>query len=161
MVLGMSLSAFTTLHVVISLIGIATGLVVLGGMLKAKPLPLWTLVFLVSTALTSLTGYLFPAEKILPSHIVGGISLAMLAIAFLARYLFRMSGKWRAIYVVTAVISLYLNVFVLVVQSFHKIPALHQLAPTDSEPPFAIAQLSVLIVFAVLGFFSFRRFHPK
>jgi hypothetical protein len=161
MVLGMSLSAFTTLHVVISLIGIGTGLVVLGGMLKAKPLPLWTLVFLVSTALTSLTGYLFPAEKILPSHIVGGISLAMLAIAFLARYLFRMSGKWRAIYVVTAVISLYLNVFVLVVQSFHKIPALHQLAPTDSEPPFAIAQLSVLIVFAVLGFFSFRRFHPK
>src|SRR5262245_53216985 len=110
MVLGMPLSAFTTLHVVISLIGIGTGLVVLGGMLKAKPLAMWTLVFLVSTALTSLTGFLFPAEKILPSHIVGGISLAMLAIAFLARYLFRMSGKWRAIYVVTAVISLYLNV---------------------------------------------------
>jgi hypothetical protein len=161
MVLGMSLSAFTTLHVVISLIGIGTGLVVLGGILKAKPLALWTLVFLVSTALTSLTGYLFPAEKILPSHIVGGISLAMLAIAILARYLFRMSGKWRAIYVVTAVISLYLNVFVLIVQSFHKVPALHQLAPTDGEPPFAIAQLSVLILFAILGFFSVRRFHPK
>jgi hypothetical protein len=161
MVLGISLSAFTTLHVIISLIGIGTGLVVLGGMLKARPLAMWTLVFLVTTALTSLTGYLFPAEKILPSHIVGGISLAMLAIAFLARYLFRMSGKWRAVYVVTAVISLYLNVFVLVVQSFHKVPALHQLAPTDSEPPFAISQLSVLIVFVVLGFFSFRRFHPK
>jgi len=161
MVLGMSLSAFTTLHVVISFIGIGTGFVVVGGLLKSKPLALWTLAFLISTALTSLTGYLFPVHEVLPSHIVGGISLVMLAIAFLARYLFRMSGKWRGIYVLAAVISLYFNVFVLLVQSFHKIPALHEMAPTDKEPPFAIAQLAVLIVFVVLGFFSFRRFHPK
>jgi len=161
MVLGMSLSAFTTLHVVISLVGIVSGFIVVAGLFGAKKLPMWTLVFLATTALTDLTGFLFPFDKLLPSHIVGILSLVVLAFTTLARYVLRLSGKARGIYVIGAVLSLYFNVFVLVVQGFHKVPSLHAMAPTDSEPPFAVAQLAVVGAFAVLGFFSFRRFHPQ
>lgn len=160
MVLGMSLAAFTQLHVVLSLIGIATGIVVLFGMLGGKRLPTWTAIFLATTVLTSVTGFLFPFQKLLPSHIVGIISLVALAIALFALYVRRLSGAWRWIYVATAVFALYLNVFVAVVQAFLKQPFLKPLAPTQSEPPFVIAQAVVLLIFVVLGFLAVRAFHP-
>lgn len=159
MVLGMSLATFTLLHVIISLIGIATGLIVLFGMLAGKRLDGWTWLFLATTILTSVTGFFFPFDHLLPSHIVGIISLVVLALAVLARYAFRLSGAWRWIYVVTAVTALYLNCFVGVVQAFLKIPALTPLAPTQSEPPFQIAQGALLVLFIVLGFLATRRFH--
>jgi hypothetical protein len=160
MVLGMSLQTFTVLHVIISLVGIGSGFVVAAGMLKANPLPLWTAVFLVSTVLTSATGFLFPFVKLMPSHIVGVISLLVLAVSIVALYSMHLDGAWRWIYVVTAVVALYLNTFVLVVQSFLKIPPLTALAPTGTEPPFAVAQLVVLIGFVVLGYLAVRKFHP-
>lgn len=160
MILGMSVATFTTVHVVLSLIGIVAGIVAVLAMTASRLLPGWTLVFLVTTILTSVTGYFFPVDKILPSHIVGAISLAVLAIAVLALYARRLAGSWRWIYVVTATISLYLNVFVLVVQAFLKVGALKALAPTQSEPPFAIAQGVVFLAFLVIGFLAVRRFHP-
>jgi hypothetical protein len=160
MVFGMSLATFTLIHVIISLVGIGSGLIVLFGMLGGKRLDGMTALFLVTTVLTSVTGYGFPFEHLLPSHIVGMISLVVLAIAFLARYSFHLSGRWRAIYVTTAVMALYLNVFVLVVQSFLKVPALHAMAPKGNEPPFAIAQGIVLVLFIVLGILAVKKFHP-
>jgi hypothetical protein len=160
MILGLSFSAFTTLHVVISLIGIASGLVVLAGMIGGHRLPALTALFLVTTILTSVTGFLFPISQLLPSHIVGAISLVVLVVALAALYGFRLSGAWRWIYVVTAVLALYLNAFVGVVQAFQKLPLLQALAPTQSEPPFAVAQIVVLIVFALLGYLAVRRFRP-
>ena len=160
MMLGLSLSAFTALHVIISLVGIVSGLIVLFGLLSAKRLDGLTALFLLTTVLTSVTGFGFPFEHLLPSHKVGIISLIVLAIAILARYSFHMEGKWRWIYVVTAMIGLYLNVFVLVVQSFEKVPALRAMAPTQSEPPFLVAQLVVLALFIVLTVLAVRKFHP-
>lgn len=160
MVLGMSLATFTLLHVIISLIGIATGLIVLFGMLAGKRLDGWTWLFLATTILTSVTGFFFPFDHLLPSHIVGIISLVVLAVAVLARYALQLSGAWRWIYVVTAVTALYLNCFVGVVQAFLKIPALTPLAPTQSEPPFQIAQGALLVVFVVLGIVAVIRFRP-
>ncbi len=133
----------------ISLIGIITGLVVLGGLLSGKRLDGWTGLFLLTTIVTSVT---FPVDRVLPSHIVGAISLIALAIAGVARYRYRLAQGWRKTYVVTAVLSLYLNVFVLIVQTFQKVPALRDLAPTQSEPPFALSQLIVLVMFVVLGY---------
>lgn len=147
-----------TVHVVISLIGIATGLVVLFGMLRSDRMDAMTAVFLITTVLTSATGFLLPAPHFLPSHAIGILSLIVLAIAIAARYSFHMAGAWRRTYVITAVIALYLNVFVLVVQSFLKVPELHDLAPTQSEPPFAIAQGAVLVLFVVLGILAAKRF---
>jgi hypothetical protein len=160
MVLGLSLSAFTTLHVAISLIGIASGIVVLLGMLSALRLSAITLLFLITTALTSITGFFFPFHGVTPGIVVGIISCVVLVPAFLARYAFALHGPWRTTYVVTSVIALWFNVFVLIAQSFEHVPALHVLAPTGSEPPFKAAQLVNLIVFAVLGFFAVRKFHP-
>ncbi len=161
MVLGMSLSTYTTLHTIISLIGIATGIVALFGMLGGKLLKGWTEIFLFTTILTSVTGYGFPFTQVLPSHIVGAISLVVLAIALYALYGRHLSGAWRWIYVVTAAIALYLNCFVGVVQAFLKVPFVHALAPTQGEPPFLIAQLSVMAIFVVLGFVAIRKFHPE
>jgi hypothetical protein len=161
MILGMTLATFTAVHVVISLIGIASGLIVLYGMLTANRLDSLTALFLLTTVLTSATGFLFPFEKLLPSHIVGIISLVVLTVAVLARYARHMAGAWRWIYVVTALLALYFNVFVLVVQSFEKVPALKALAPTQSEPPFAVAQLLVLALFVVLAIFAVKKFHPE
>jgi hypothetical protein len=161
MVLGMSLSTFTLVHVIISLIGIVSGLIVLFGLLSAKRLNGLTALFLLTTVLTSVTGFGFPFEHLLPSHKVGIISLVALAIAILARYSFHMAGSWRWIYVVTAMIALYLNVFVLVVQSFEKVPALKAMAPTQSEPPFLVAQLVVLALFIVLTILAVKEFHPE
>jgi hypothetical protein len=160
MILGMSTSAFTTFHVVLSLIGIATGLVVAAGMFGSKRLDAWTSVFLATTILTSVTGYFFPVERILPSHIVGAISLIVLALATLAFYRNHLEGAWRGIYVITALIALYLNVFVFVVQGFLKVPALKALAPTQSEPPFLVAQAVVLVAFVAITVGAFKSFHP-
>ena len=159
--LGMSLSTFTLVHVLISLVGIASGLVVLYGLLSGKRLDGWTALFLISTVLTSVTGFGFPFDHLLPSHKVAILSLVLLAIAILARYGLHMAGAWRWIYVVTAVMALYLNVFVLVFQGFEKVPALKALAPTQSEPPFLVAQLLVLALFIVLGIFAVKKFHPE
>ena len=147
-------------HTAISLIAILAGLIVLYGLLTVNRMPAMTLFFLVTTIATSVTGFFFHREQLLPSHIVGILSLVVLAVTVLALYTYRLRGIWRAVYVVGAVISLYLNVFVLVVQSFLKVPALHQLAPQGNEPPFAIAQGVVLLLFIVLGFLAFKRFRP-
>jgi hypothetical protein len=161
MILGMSIPTFTLLHVILSLIGIASGLVAILAMTRSRLLPGWTLVFLLMTILTSVTGYFFPVDKILPSHIVGAISLAVLAVAVVALYRYNATGNGRWIYAVSAVISLYLNVFVLVVQGFLKIAPLKALAPTQSEPPFVIAQGVAFLAFIVIGYFAVRRFHPE
>jgi hypothetical protein len=160
MILGMSLSTFTTIHVIISLIGIAAGLMVLFGMFGSHRLGGLTALFLLTTILTSVTGFFFPSAIVLPSHVVGVISLVVLAVAVLALYVNHVHGAWRWIYVVCAVIALYFNVFVGVVQAFQKLPFLHQLAPNQSDPPFAIAQLIVLLIFVVLGFLAVKKFHP-
>jgi hypothetical protein len=161
MVLGMTLSTFTLVHVLLSLAGIATGVVVMYGFLTGKRLDAWTAIFLTTTVLTSVTGFLFPVEHLLPSHIVGLLSLVMLAAAIPARYLFHLAGAWRWIYVVGASVALYFNVFVLVAQSFMKVPGLHALAPTGKEPPFAVVQLVVLVLFVVLTIFAVKRFHVE
>jgi len=158
--LGMSLSTFTTVHVIISLVGIGSGLIVIFGMLSAKRPNGWTALFLLTTVLTSVTGFGFPFTHVTPGHKVGVISLVVLLIAILARYSFHMAGKWRSIYVVTAIIAEYLNVFVLVVQGFEKVPALRAMAPTQSEPPFLVAQLVVMALFIVLTIFAVKKFHP-
>jgi hypothetical protein len=162
MILGMSLSTFTTLHVIISLIGIVSGFVVLSGLLGSKAMPGWTALFLITTVLTSATGFLFPFDKLLPSHIIGILSLVLLAIACIALYGMKLAGAWRWIYMLTALIALYLNVFVLVIQSFLKIGPLHALAPSvpPSEPPFAIVQGIVLVFFIVAIIGAVRRFRP-
>src|SRR5713101_2221118 len=160
MILGMSTATYTLLHVLISLVGIVSGLIVMYGFLTGKRLDGLTAVFLLTTLLTSVTGFGFPFEHLLPSHKVGIISLVVLAISILACYSFHMVGKWRSIYVVTAMIALYLNVFVLVFQSFEKVPALKAMAPTQSEPPFLVAQLAVMAIFIVLTIFAVKKFHP-
>jgi hypothetical protein len=156
----MGMSTFTTIHVALSLVGIASGLVAVAGMLKSNLLTGWTLLFLATTVATSVTGFGFHREQLLPSHIVGIISLVLLAVAILALYVFALRGAWRRIYVVTAVASLYLNVFVLIVQGFLKVPALHALAPTQNDPPFAIAQGIALIAFIAIGTAAARKFRP-
>ena len=156
--LGMSLATFTLVHVLLSLAGIATGFVVLFGFLGGKRLDGWTGVFLATTLATSLTGFGFPFVELLPSHKVGIVSLVVLALALLARYPLGLAGAWRRVYVISAVMALYLNSFVLVVQAFLKIPALHAAAPTQAEPPFAIAQGLLLVTFVVLGSLAATRF---
>jgi len=159
MILGMTLSTFTFVHVLLSLAGIGSGFIVVYGLVTGKRLDGWTLVFLITTVLTSVTGFLFPVEHLLPSHIVGIISLVVLAGAIVARYGLHLDGAGRWIYVVCAMVALYLNVFVAVVQSFLKIPALRALAPTQKEPPFLVAQLVVMALFVVLGILAVKKFH--
>jgi hypothetical protein len=158
MILGMGLSTFTLVHVLISLVGIVSGLLVVYGLIKGKRFDGGTAIFLATTVLTSLTGFLFPFTHLLPSHIVGIISMVVLAVAIVARYPLHLAGSGRWIYVVSAVVALYLNVFVLVVQSFLKIPPVHALAPTQKEPPFLVVQLIVLAIFIVLGIFAVKGF---
>ena len=148
------------IHTLISLVGIATGLVVLRSMWANQRADRWTRWFLATTILTSASGFVLPAVRFLPSHAVGVLSLAILALACYARYGKRMSGAWRLAFVVSAVAALYFNVFVLVIQLFLKVPALHALAPQKNEPPFAIAQGVVLLAFVVAGVFAARRFRP-
>jgi hypothetical protein len=162
MILGMSLSTFTTVHVIISLIAIVSGIIVMFGLLGSKRMPGMTAIFLLFTILTSATGFLFPFEKLLPSHIIGILSLVLLAIACIALYGMKLSGPWRWIYVLTAMTALYLNIFVLIIQAFLKVPALHALAPSvpPSEPPFAVIQGLVLVFFVIVIIGAVRRFRP-
>jgi hypothetical protein len=152
---------FTQFHVAISLLGILSGFVVLIGLLTAKRLDRWTAFFLLTTLATSVTGFLFPFHGVTPAIIVGLISVILLAVAFFARYGRRLAGAWRWIYVVTAMAALYLNVFVLVVQLFQKVPTLKALAPTQTEAPFLITQLLVLVIFIVLTVFATIRFQVR
>ena len=160
MILGMSIETFTFLHVVISLVGIMTGFIVVALMLQNGPLAGWNGFFLLFTILTSVTGFFFPLKAIGPPHIVGAISLVVLAVALFALYGRKLAGPWRVVYVASAVCALYLNVFVGIVQSFDKVTYLHKLAPGGSEPPFAVAQAVVLILFIVIGIIAARRFRP-
>jgi phosphoglycerol transferase MdoB-like AlkP superfamily enzyme len=160
MIAGLSIENFTILHVAISLIGIVSGLIVLFGMLRARRLPGWTALFLATTVLTSVTGFMFPINGLTPAIVVGVISIVILAIALMALYVKHLSGAWRRIYVTTALAALYFHVFVLIVQSFQKVPALQKLAPTQSEPPFSVTQGVVLVAFLVLGTMAARRFRP-
>jgi hypothetical protein len=161
MILGMSLSTFTTVHVILSLIAIVAGLVVAWGMLYGKRLPVLTAVFLATTILTSATGFLFPFSKLLPSHVFGIVSLVALAAALVALYGLDLAGPWRWVYVTGALLALYLNVFVGIVQAFQKLAFLQPLAPTQQEAPFLVAQMAALAIFLAVGFFAVSRFHPE
>jgi hypothetical protein len=160
MILGMSTANFTLFHVVLSLIGIASGFIVIGGALINRRLPGWTALFLLTTAATSVTGFLFPSTGLDPAQILGIVSLLVLAVTSLAYYRFHLNGSPRWIFVISAALAQWLNCFVAVVQSFQKIPFAHALAPTQKEPPFLIAQVFVLLLVAVAAVFATRRFHP-
>jgi hypothetical protein len=155
------ITTFTLIHVVLSLIGIFAGLVVVGGLVAGKRLDGWTGVFLVTTVLTNVTGFGFPFVTLLPSHIVGILSLVVLAIVIVARYWGHLAGAWHGAYVVGAVLALYLNVFVLLVQLFRRLPALIVAAPTQKEPPFLVTQLVVLALFIWLGRAARRGFRTE
>jgi hypothetical protein len=155
------ITTFTLIHVVLSLIGIFAGLVVVGGLVAGKRLDGWTGVFLVTTVLTNVTGFGFPFVTLLPSHIVGILSLVVLAIVIVARYRKHLAGAWHGAYVVGAVLALYLNVFVLLVQLFLRLPALIVAAPTQKEPPFLVTQLVVLALFIWLGRAARRGFRAE
>ena len=157
----LDLTTFTLVHVVISLVAIISGFVVLSGFLRGKQLNRWAAFFLATTAATSITGFLFPFERFLPSHAVGIVSLVVLPVALFARYGRRLAGRWRSIYVVSAMLLLYLNVFVLIVQAFQKVPALKELAPTQSEPPFSLTQLLVLVLFVLATVIAAIRFRKE
>jgi hypothetical protein len=156
-----NIKTFTLIHVAISLIAIASGFIVVFGLIASKRLNGLTTFFLATTIATSVTGFGFPIKGVTPGIVLGVISLVVLAIAVYARYASRLFGPWRLVYVITAVIALYLNFFVLIVQSFQKVPALAFLAPTQSEPPFAVSQIVALVAFVVLGFLAARRFRDQ
>jgi hypothetical protein len=160
MILGMSLEAFTLLHVLISLVAIATGFVVVIGMIDGKRLPAWTALFLLTTVLTTVTGFMFPFTGITPGIVVGIISSVLLVLALFALYIRRLTRAWRWIYAVTAIAALYLNIFVGIVQTFQKIGLFHALAPTESETPFLICQGVALGIIIVLGVLAVVRFRP-
>jgi hypothetical protein len=160
MILGMSLRTFTYLHVYISLIAIGAGFIVVYAMIAAKRVPLLTAVFLFMTALTSLTGFLFPFKGVTPAIVLGLLSLVVIVIAMIARRRSQTSGIWRGTYVISSILALYFNFFVLIVQSFQKIPSLHALAPTQTELPFKLAQLVTLIVVIVVTVLAFKKYRP-
>jgi hypothetical protein len=153
------LGAYTAFHVLLSLVGIGSGLVVMWGLLTSRLFERWTTTFLITTAATNVTGFLFPFHGFLPSYGVGILSLIVLAFAYMGRARMAVSGGWRKTYVITATTALYFNVFVLVAQMFQKIPALHELAPTQADPPFQIAEAGVLVVFVLLGVLATMKFH--
>jgi hypothetical protein len=159
MILGMT--TLTFVHVVISLVGIFSGLFVVLGLLRDDRLDHMTALFLATTTATSITGFFFPFHGVTPGGVIGIISLIVLAVSVFARYNRHLAGGWRRTYVISAVLALYLNVFVLVVQLFEKVPSLRALAPTQSETPFKITQLIVMAVFIGLGIFAVRGFHEQ
>jgi hypothetical protein len=161
MILGMP--PLLALHVIISLVCILAGLVVVWGLFGSKLLPGWTLVFVATALITDITGFPLPPFGVDPPRILGVISLVVLIPLLASRYAFHLKGVWRPVYAVTAVMTLYFNVFVLITQGFLKVPALHALAPnapTTPELPFAIAQGAALIAFVVIGYLSAKRFKP-
>ena len=157
----MFLTIFTLVHVALSLIGILSGLVVMYGLLARKRLDGWTATFLTTTVATSLTGFGFPFHGFTPAHAVGILSLVFLAFAIGGRYRHVLARSWRWIYVISATISLYFNVFVLIAQAFQKIPLLKEMAPTQSEPPFVLAQLAMLALFVAVSAVAVIRFHSE
>lgn len=160
MIVG-GMPTLTFVHVLISLIGILTGFIVVFGMFGGRALNGWTAIFLLFTVLTSVTGFVFfPYHGVTPAIVVGVISLVVLAITIVARYVTHMAGAWRGVYVVTAVLAFYLNFFVLIAQSFDKVPALHAAAPTQKEPPFLVAQAIALVVFVAFAVIGVKKFHP-
>jgi hypothetical protein len=161
MILGLSTSTYTIVHVILSLVGIGSGLIVLFGLIKGKLLAPWNGIFLLTTILTSVTGFFFPNAKITPGIILGILSLITLAIALIALYGFRLQGGWRRTYAITSMIALYFNVFVLIAQLFGKVPALHALAPTGTEAPFKISQLILLVLTIVLITAAAKKFRSQ
>jgi hypothetical protein len=159
--MGLSPSTFTTVHVIFGLLAIFSGSIVVLGMMRAKRREGWTTFFLVMTGATSVTGFLFHSSSFGPPHVIGVISLVTLAVATVARYGYHLEGAWRWTYAASAVLALYLNVFVGIVQAFEKLPVLQPLAPTESEPPFLIIQVVVMVIFIVLGGLAMVRFHPE
>ena len=149
------------MHTIISIVAITAGLVVVGGLIAGVRIDGWTGIFLVTSVLTSVTGFFFPFAQLIASHWIGIISLIILPLVIAARYWKHLAGSWRGIYVVGTVLVLYLNFFVLIVQLFRRIPALLVAAPKQTEPPFVLTQLLVLALFAWLGFAAFRRFRPQ
>jgi hypothetical protein len=160
MILGMSISAFTQFHVILSLIGIAAGLVALFALTVNRLLSAVTALFLITTALTSITGFMFPFKGVTPGIILGCLSIIVLVLAILALYVGKLAGAWRGTFVISASVALWFNVFVLFAQCFAKIPALHDLAPTQASPVFGITQLVVLAIFIFLTIRAFKRFRP-
>jgi hypothetical protein len=160
MILGMSTHLYTVIHVIISLIAIASGLLAVIGMMMGKPLHAMTGLFLITTILTSVTGFFFPFHGVTPGIVVGIISLVVLLVAVIALYSKHIAGGWRRTYIITAMFALYLNCFVLIAQSFQKIPSLHALAPTGTEPAFKISQVTLLVVFVVLTIVVDKKFRP-
>jgi len=154
------LAAFTWFHTALSLVQLVSGIVVVIALVGGRSGGAWLWIYLVSAIATSATGFAFPVDKFLPSHAFGIISLVLLLLVILARYAFHLAGAWRWIYAIGLVITVYLDAFVAIVQAFLKIPALHAFAPTGSEPPFAVAQIILLVIFVVLAIMAVRKFHP-
>lgn len=151
------MNGFTLFHVLLSLVGIAAGFVVVGGWLSSRQLGGWTSLFLITTAATSITGFFFPFKGVTPGIVLGVLSLIVLAVAIFALRVKHNAGKWKTVFTIAGIVALYFNFFVLVAQLFQHTPALKALAPTQAEPPFAISQLLVLVIFALLGFTAVRR----
>lgn len=162
MILGLSVHTFTVIHVLISLVGIVAGVIVAFAMVQGKSVPGWTALALLALILTSVTGFFFNDPTFTPAEGVGVVSLVVLAVAVIALYFFHLTGIWRWIFIVTAMIAIYLDCFVGVIQAFEKIGFLNKLAPTQStEPAFVVSQVILLAIFVVLGFGALRKFHPR
>ena len=161
MILGLSLTQFTFLHVFLSLVGIAVGVFVIYGLLTSKRLSILTTLFFLTTVLASLTGFLFPNKGFTPALSIGFVSLVVLGLAIVALHVKKLAGSWRSTYVVTVCIAYYLNFFVLVAQAFSKIDLFHTIAPSESSPGYLISQLAVFVVFLLLTIRSVKRFHPE
>jgi len=160
MILGVSLVQFTFLHVFVSVIGIASGIFILYGLLNSLRLRILTALFFVTTVATSLTGFLFPFHGMTPGIILGILSMVVLIIAIIALYVKKLAGGWRAAYVVSVCVAFYFNFFVLVAQAFAKVPALHTIAPSQASPGFAVAQGALLLIFLLLTIRAVKKFHP-
>jgi hypothetical protein len=161
MILGLSLAQFIYLHVFLSVVAIGAGVFIVYGLLSSKRLSILTSLFFVTTALTSLTGFLFPIKGITPAIIFGVVSLIALVLAIVGLYVKKLDGPWRGVYVISAMVAFYLNFFVLIAQSLEKVPALNGIAPTQSSPGFGLIQLMVLLIFILLTVRAFKRFHPE
>jgi len=161
MILGLSTAQFTFLHVFLSLVGIGAGVFVVYGFLSSRRLRILTALFFVTTVATSLTGFMFPFKGVTPGIVLGILSMIVLVLAIVALYIKKLDGPWRGIYVICTMLAFYFNFFVMVAQSFAKLPPLHAIAPTQSSPGFGITQLAVLLIFILLTVRAFKRFHPE
>jgi hypothetical protein len=161
MILGLSIGQFTFLHVFLSLVGIGAGVFVVYGFLASRRLRILTALFFVTTVATSLTGFLFPFKGMTPGIVLGILSMIVLLLAIVGLYMKKLEGAWRGVYVISAMLAFYFNFFVMIAQSFAKLPPLHAIAPTQSSPGFGVTQLAVLLVFILLTVRAFKRFHPE